>query len=160
MNLTDLKPAPGSKQNKKREGRGRSGYGGKTAGRGHNGQGQRAGGAIRKQFEGGQTPLYRRLPKHQHISSPNRKTYTILNIGDLEDLGIDSNTVITPEYLVERKIIKKLENGGLKILAFGELTQVFKIEANAFSAAAKEKIEALGGSIKKIVKVAEERSAK
>lgn len=150
MNLTDLKPAPGSRKEKKREGRGRSGYGGKTAGRGHNGQGQRAGGAIRKQFEGGQTPLYRRLPKHQYISSPNKKTYTILNLTDLEVLNLDANTLITPDYLLENKIIKKLENGGLKILGTGDISKALKIQANSFSASAAEKIKQAGGSIEKI----------
>ncbi len=147
MNLSDLKPAPGAKHRKKREGRGRAGYGGKTAGLGHNGQGQRAGGAIRKQFEGGQTPLYRRLPKHQYISTPNKLAYTIINLKQLEELGVKEVTV---EYLLENKVIKKLENGGLKVLGQGEIKKAIKIKAHAFSASAEEKIKAAGGSIEKV----------
>jgi large subunit ribosomal protein L15 len=151
MDLTDLKPTPGSKHKKKREARGRSGYGGKTAGRGHNGQGQRAGGAIRKQFEGGQTPLYRRLPKHQYISSPNRLDYTVINLSRLDSQGFAEGTEVTPELLLEKKIIKKLENGGLKILGNGELkTKKLKIKAHSFSASAEEKIKKAGSSIEKI----------
>jgi large subunit ribosomal protein L15 len=147
MNLNDLKPAPGSKHRKKREARGRSGYGGKTAGRGHNGQGQRAGGAIRKQFEGGQTPMYRRLPKHQYISTPNKVVYTIIN---LTQLGLLDLKEITPEALLEAKVIKKVENGGLKVLGNGELKKPLKIKAHAFSAAAEEKIKQAGGSIERL----------
>jgi large subunit ribosomal protein L15 len=149
MNLTDLKPAPGSKHRKKREARGRAGYGGKTAGRGHNGQGQRAGGAIRKQFEGGQTPLYRRIPKHQHISNPNKLDYTIVNLSQLEKLDLPKGTEITAELLLQIKAIKKLENGGLKILANGELKKPLKIKAHSFSETAEEKIKAAGGSIER-----------
>lgn len=150
MNLTDLKPAPGSKKKKKREARGHAGYGGKTAGRGHNGQKQRAGCSIRKQFEGGQTPLYRRLPKHQYISTPNKKDYTIISLSSLESLGLKAGSEVTPEFLLENKVIKKLENGGLKVLGNGELKTSLKIKAHAFSASAEEKIGKSGGSIEKI----------
>lgn len=153
MDLTDLKPAPGAKHKKKREGRGRAGYGGKTAGRGHNGQQQRAGGGIRKQFEGGQTPLYRRLPKHQFISLPNRKDYTVINLATLESYGLEKGSEVSPEYLLAKNLIKKLEKGGLKILAHGELKTPLKIKAHAFSASAAEKIKQIGGSAEKITSV-------
>ncbi|MDJ0625656.1 MAG: 50S ribosomal protein L15 [Candidatus Caenarcaniphilales bacterium] len=150
MDLSDLKPSPGSKRKKKRESRGRAGYGGKTAGRGHNGQKQRAGCSIRKQFEGGQTPLYRRLPKHQYISTPNKKSYTIINLADIESLGFDKEIEVTPELLLESKVIKKLENGGLKILANGDLKTPLKIKAHAFSSSAETKVSKAGGSLEKI----------
>lgn len=146
MNLTDLTPSPGSKHKKKREGRGRAGYGGKTAGKGHNGQGQRAGASIRKQFEGGQTPLYRRLPKHQYISNPNSVFYTIINLSQLSNEALNDVTEITPEILLEKKVIKKLENGGLKVLGTGELKKPVKILAHSFSGSAQEKIKKAGGT--------------
>ncbi|MDX1919683.1 MAG: 50S ribosomal protein L15 [Candidatus Caenarcaniphilales bacterium] len=147
MNLTDLAPAPGAKKKKKREARGRAGYGGKTAGRGHNGQGQRAGASIRKQFEGGQTPLYRRLPKHQYISSPNATFYTIINLNQLNNEALEGINELTPEILLEKKVIKKLENGGLKVLGTGEIKKAVKITAHSFSGSAQEKIKKAGGSI-------------
>lgn len=153
MDLTDLKPAPGAKKNKKREGRGRAGYGGKTAGRGHNGQQQRAGGAIRKQFEGGQTPLYRRLPKHQYISLPNRKDYTVINLATLQAYGLAENSEVTPEYLLEKRLIKKLGRSGLKILAQGELSTRLNIKAHAFSESAIQKIQQIGGKTEIITSV-------
>ncbi|HEY9885809.1 MAG TPA: 50S ribosomal protein L15 [Vampirovibrionales bacterium] len=150
MDLLDLKPAPGSKQKKKREARGRAGYGGKTAGRGHNGQKQRSGASIPKQFEGGQTPLYRRLPKHQYISNPNRKTFTVINLDVLDALEIDASVEITPELLLEKKVLKSLDKSGLKILGSGVLNKAIKIKAQACSQSAKEKIEKAGGSIELI----------
>jgi large subunit ribosomal protein L15 len=146
MQLTDLKPAPGAKKKKKREARGRAGYGGKTAGKGHNGQGQRAGCSVRKQFEGGQTPLYRRLPKHQYISLPNKLVYTILNLTQLSNSALEGVKEITPEILLEKKVIKKLENGGLKILGVGELKAAVNIKAHSFSQAASDKIAKAGGT--------------
>jgi large subunit ribosomal protein L15 len=150
MNLLDLVPAPGSKKKKKREARGRSGYGGKTAGRGHNGQKQRAGCAMRKQFEGGQTPLYRRLPKHQYISLPNRKIFTLVNIDDLDRLEAKSDVLITPELLLESGVISKIQKSGVKLLGNGIAKKAYKIKVHAFSASAEEKIKAAGGSIETI----------
>ena len=147
MNLTDLKPNPESKKKKKRKARGRAGYGGKTRGRGHNGQGQRAGCSIRKQFEGGQTPLYRRVPKKQYISTPCQKVFTVLNISDLNKLPFEGEMEITSELLIQYKIIKKLEKSGLKILGKGDLSKKVKIKAQACSKAAVSKIQASGGSV-------------
>ncbi len=159
MDLTDLKPAEGSRHKKKREARGRAGYGGKTAGRGHNGQQSRAGGGIRKQFEGGQTPLFRRLPKRQYISLPNRKIYTIINLDLLESLDLPAGSEINLEFLAENKIVKRMQKSGLKVLGNGELNKAFKIKAHAFSEGAREKIEKAGGSIEKIVEKVMEKTA-
>ena len=148
--LADLKPTEGSKKRKKREGRGNAGYGGKTAGKGMNGQQARKSAGVRKQFEGGQTPLYRRLPKKQYIPSWNRISYTIVSLDLLNSLEVDKNTEITPEYLLEQKIIKKLANGGLKVLANGKLEKSIKIKAHAFSVSAEKKIQEAGGKIEKI----------
>ncbi|MDX1918047.1 MAG: 50S ribosomal protein L15 [Candidatus Caenarcaniphilales bacterium] len=147
MDLSTIKPTPGSKFKKKREGRGRSGYGGKTGGRGYNGQKSRAGPKVRAQFEGGQTPLYRRLPKRQYISLPNRKIYTILNLSTLEKMDLPEGQEITPEFFLEKRLVKKLDISGLKILGNGELTKKLKLKVHSCTQSAKEKIEALGGTV-------------
>jgi len=142
--LKDIKPHPGSVKKKKREGRGNSGYGGKTAGKGMNGQKARKSPDINKQFEGGQTPLYRRLPKRQYISLPNRKFFSIINLKDLE--VFEDGAEVTPEILEEKRIIRKLAKDGVKILGQGELKVTLKVQAHHFSVSAKEKIESAGGS--------------
>lgn len=143
-NLASLKPAKGARKNKKREGRGHAGYCGKTAGKGMNGQKARSGVSIRKGFEGGQTPLYRRLPKKQFIAAFSHKEYTVINVATLEELVLDE---ISPEILLEEGVIKKLENAGLKILGNGDIKRKITVKTNAISASAKEKIEAAGGSV-------------
>ena len=143
MDLSNLQPAAGSKQSDNfRRGRGHGSGNGKTAGKGHKGQKARSGGSIRLGFEGGQMPLYRRLPKR---GFKNRNTLDIvaINVSVLE--RFDNGATVTVETLVESGIIKNTRDG-VKILGNGELTKKLNVKANAFSASAKEKIEALGGT--------------
>ena len=142
MELYNLKPAPGAKHKENfRKGRGHASGNGKTAGYGHKGQKARSG-APRIGFEGGQMPLYRRLPK-RGFTNINRKDIKAINVSLLEDYYNDGDTV-TAEDLLERKIIKKVGDG-LKILGKGNISKKLTVQANAFSASAKEKIEAAGG---------------
>ena len=141
MELSNLQPAAGSKHSDNfRRGRGHASGNGKTAGKGHKGQKARSG-APRPGFEGGQMPLYRRLPKRGFT---NRNTLDIeaINISALE--RFDNDTEVTVETLIEAGVIKKPKDG-VKILGNGELTKKLTVKANAFSASAKAKIEALGG---------------
>ncbi len=141
MELSDLRPASGSKHNNYRKGRGHGSGNGKTAGYGHKGQKARSG-APRTGFEGGQMPIYRRLPK-RGFQNINHKEFATLNLSQLEKYYEDGATVVS-EDLIERKIIKDMKDG-LKILGNGELKKKLTVKANAFSASAKEKIEAAGG---------------
>ena len=141
MNLSELKPAAGSKQsNAFRRGRGHGSGNGKTAGKGHKGQKARSG-APRPGFEGGQLPLYRRLPK-RGFSNINHKDIVGINVELLN--AFDDGAEVTVAALVERGIVSNPKDG-VKILGNGELTKKLTVQANAFSAGAKEKIEALGG---------------
>ncbi|WP_296971673.1 50S ribosomal protein L15 [Tepidanaerobacter sp. EBM-38] len=141
MRLHDLSPAEGSKRKSKRVGRGMSSGHGKTSTRGHKGQNARSGGGVRPGFEGGQMPLYRRLPK-RGFTNIFKKEFAVVNV---EDLNIfEENTKVTPELLIEKGIIKKVKDG-IKILGEGDLKVKLDVEANAFSKSAQEKIEAVGG---------------
>ena len=140
MDLSNLRPAKGSKHNNFRKGRGHGSGNGKTARKGHKGQKARSG-APRPGFEGGQMPLYRRIPK-RGFTNRNSKDIVAVNVEVLE--VFDNDTVVTIELLKERKIIKNPRDG-VKILGNGELTKKLTVQVNAFSAGAKEKIEALGG---------------
>ncbi len=142
MNLSELKPAAGSTHSANfRVGRGHGSGNGKTAGKGHKGQKARSG-APRPGFEGGQMPLYRRLPKRGFT---NRNTKDIVSINVTELNRFEDDTVVTIETLVENGIIKNPKDG-VKILGNGELTKKLTVKANAFSAGAAEKIQALGGT--------------
>ncbi|ACR80564.1 MULTISPECIES: 50S ribosomal protein L15 [Kosmotoga] len=141
FSLENLRPAPGSRPKSKRVGRGSSSGKGKTSSRGHKGQG-RGTGKVRMFFEGGQTPLFRRIPI-KGFKNRNAKEYVIINLSTLEEVFEEGN-VITPEILLEKKIIKNLKDG-VKILGKGELTKALVVKAHAFSRTAKEKIEAVGG---------------
>lgn len=142
MNLSELKPAAGSTHSANfRVGRGHGSGNGKTAGKGHKGQKARSG-APRPGFEGGQMPLYRRLPKRGFT---NRNTKDIVSINVTELNRFEDDTVVTIETLVENGIIKNPKDG-VKILGNGELTKKLTVKANAFSASAAEKIQALGGT--------------
>ena len=142
MNLSELKPAAGSTHSANfRVGRGHGSGNGKTAGKGHKGQKARSG-APRPGFEGGQMPLYRRLPKRGFT---NRNTKDIVSINITELNRFEDGTVVTIETLVENGVIKKPKDG-VKILGNGELTKKLTVKANAFSASAAEKIQALGGT--------------
>ena len=142
MNLSNLRPAEGSKHsNNFRVGRGHGSGNGKTAGKGHKGQKARSGGSIRPGLEGGQMPLYRRIPK-RGFTNRNTKEIVGINISALE--AFDNDAVVTVETLIETGIVRNPRDG-VKILGNGELTKRLTVKANGFSAAAKEKIEALGG---------------
>ena len=141
MDLSNLQPALGSKHSDNfRRGRGHGAGNGKTAGKGHKGQKARSG-APRPGFEGGQMPLYRRLPK-RGFKCINSKTIVGINVSALE--VFDNDAVVSVETLLEKGIVKNPRDG-VKILGNGELTKKLTVQANAFSASAKEKIEALGG---------------
>jgi len=143
MNLGTLKYAPGSRKNRKRVGRGQgSGHGG-TSCRGHKGQRSRAGSKRKSGFEGGQTPLQRRLPK-RGFTNIFKKEYQVVNLKDLEK--IKKITKINPELLYEKRLISK-KNVPVKILGEGEVTKELEIAAHAFSKTAQEKIEAAQGRI-------------
>ena len=141
MDLSNLSPAAGSKHSDNfRRGRGHGSGNGKTAGKGHKGQKARSG-APRPGFEGGQMPLYRRLPK-RGFKNRNSKEIVAVNISVLENF--DNDAVVSVDTLIERGIVKNPRDG-VKILGNGELTKKLTVQENAFSASAKEKIEALGG---------------
>ena len=126
-----------------RKGRGVGSGNGKTAGRGHKGQNARTGGGVRPGFEGGQIPLYRRLPKRGFTNSLFKKEYAIINLETLDKLFNDGDAV-SMETLLEKGVIRK-ELNGLKVLGRGEITKKLTVKAAIFSASAKEKIEAAGG---------------
>lgn len=143
MKMHDLGPAYGSTTERKRLGRGTSSGTGKTAGKGHKGQKARTGGSIRRGFEGGQTPLYRRIPKRGFINHFATE-YAIINLSDLEIF--ENDTVVNVELLLNKGIIsKKLD--GVKVLGNGELTKKLTVVATKFSKSAEEKILAVGGKI-------------
>lgn len=142
MELSNLKPAEGSKHSDNfRKGRGHGSGNGKTAGKGHKGQKARSGG-TRPGFEGGQMPLYRRIPK-RGFTNRNSKEIIGINVSALE--CFDNGTAVTVELLKEKGIVKNPKDG-IKILGNGELTKKLDVKVNAYSASAKEKIEALGGT--------------
>ena len=140
MDLSTLRPADGSKQDVFRRGRGHGSGNGKTSGKGHKGQKARTG-APRPGFEGGQMPLYRRLPK-RGFKNRNRKEFVGINVNVLE--AFENGSVVTIDTLFEKGIIKEAKDG-VKILGNGELTKQLTVQANAFSKSAAEKIEAVGG---------------
>jgi large subunit ribosomal protein L15 len=143
MKLHELSPAPGSAKERYRKGRGVGSGNGKTAGKGHKGQNSRSGGGVRPGFEGGQLPLYRRLPKRGFKNFVFKKEYAVVNLRMLEDRFNDGD-VVTADKLLEARIIKnKLD--GVKILAAGNLTKKLTVKADLFSENAKNKIESIGG---------------
>ena len=144
MKLHELSPAPGSAKPAWRKGRGHGSGNGKTAGKGHKGQNARSGGGVRPGFEGGQLPLYRKLPKRGFNNYRFAKVYAIVNVAALN--VFEDGAVVDVAALLEKKIIRK-ELDGLKVLGNGELTKKLTVKASVFSASAKEKIEAAGGKI-------------
>lgn len=141
MKLHELKPAEGSRKVRNRVGRGTSSGNGKTAGRGQKGQKARSGGKVRLGFEGGQTPLFRRMPK-RGFNNINRKEYAIVNLDTLNKF--EDGAEVTPALLVESGLVKN-EKDGIKILGNGELSKKLVVKAHKFSASAKAAIEAAGG---------------
>ena len=148
MKLHELRPAEGSRHTEKRKGRGIGSGLGKTAGKGHKGQKARSGGGKGPYFEGGQTPLQRRMPKRGFTNARFKTEYTEVNLTLLD--RFDANAEITPEALEAAGIVKQIKNGGIKILGKGEVTKPFTVKVNAISNAAKEKIEAAGGRVEVI----------
>ncbi|WP_058300212.1 50S ribosomal protein L15 [Gorillibacterium timonense] len=141
MKIHELSPAPGSTHVSKRIGRGIGSGTGKTSGKGHKGQKARSGGGVRPGFEGGQNPLYRRLPK-RGFKNFNRVEFAVINLVDLN--AFEADTVVTPELLLETGLVKNPKDG-IKVLGNGELTVKLTVKANKFSASAVEKIQAAGG---------------
>lgn len=147
MKLHELKPAAGSTHKQKRKGRGTATGQGKTAGRGQDGQKSRSGGGVRIGFEGGQMPLARRLPKRGFSNAKFKKEYAIVNVEDL--MVFENDTVITPELLREKGIVKKIVDG-VKILGNGDLTVALTVKAQKISKTAEEKILSAGGKVEVI----------
>ena len=142
MKLHELKPSEGAFKTKKRVGRGVASGTGKTSGKGHKGQNARSGGGVRPGFEGGQLPLFKRLPKKGFSNALFKKEYVTINVCDLEKF--DEGAVVTPELLKEMGILKK-QLSGVKVLGNGELTKKLTVKASKFSKTAVEKIESKGG---------------
>ncbi len=143
MKLHELAPAPGSKKVRTRVGRGLGSGLGKTSGKGHKGQNSRAGGGVRAGFEGGQMPLYRRLPKRGFYNKFG-KDYAEVNISDLN--RFEDGAVVDPVALIESGILKNVRDG-VRILGNGELTKSLTVIANGFTKSAEEKIQTAGGKV-------------
>ena len=141
MKLHELKPAEGSRSTRNRVGRGIGSGNGKTAGKGHKGQNARSGGGVRPGFEGGQNPLFRRLPK-RGFTNINRKEFAIVNLDTLN--RFEEGTEVTPALLIETGVVSN-EKSGIKILGNGTLDKKLTVKAHKFSASAKEAIENAGG---------------
>ncbi|MBQ7355438.1 MAG: 50S ribosomal protein L15 [Clostridia bacterium] len=146
MKLHELSPAAGSAVKPFRKGRGAGSGNGKTAGKGHKGQNARSGGGVKPGFEGGQLPLYRRLPK-RGFTNHFATVYTVVNVETLN--CFEEGAVVDMAALMAAGIVRK-ENDGLKILGRGEITKKLTVRANVFSASAKEKIEAVGGTAEEV----------
>jgi len=147
MKLYSLKPAEGSRVKETRKGRGIGSGLGKTAGRGHKGQGARSGGGKGPYFEGGQTPLQRRMPK-RGFTNIFKPEYVVINVKQLND-RFEKGTVVTPELLVESGLVKNVRDG-VRILGNGEITKALTVKAHGFSKSAAEKIAAAGGQVEVI----------
>ena len=143
MKLHELAPAPGSTKEHFRVGRGAGSGNGRTAGKGHKGQNARSGGGVRPGFEGGQMPLYRRLPKRGFNNYNFATKYAIVNLSDLEK-KFEDGAVIDTEAMIQCGLVNN-QYAGIKVLGDGELTKKFTVKAAAFSKSATEKIEAAGG---------------
>ncbi len=142
MKLHTITPAEGAIKNRKRVGRGPGSGTGKTAGRGENGQNSRSGGGVRVGFEGGQTPLFRRLPKRGFSNARFKKVYVVINLDDLN--RFDDGAEVNPTILKEMGLVKKATDG-IKVLGNGTLKKKLNVKANKFSVSAKKQIEDLGG---------------
>jgi large subunit ribosomal protein L15 len=147
MKLNNLKVNEGARKVSKRVGRGTSSGMGKTSGKGHKGQKARSGYSRKAGFEGGQLPLYRRLPKRGFSNAEFKVTYAVINLSDLNKF--DEGTVVTPELLKETGIVKN-QLSGIKVLGNGVLEKKLTVKAHKFSMTAKEKIEATGGKVEVI----------
>lgn len=148
MYIHDLKNAQGEKQSKKRLGRGIGSGVGKTSGKGHKGQNARSGGGVRPGFEGGQNPLYRRIPIKGFTNAKFKKVYSTVNVSALN--VFEKDTEVDALKLLDAGILSKIEKDGVKILGNGELTVALKVKANKFTSSAKEKILAQGGDVEEV----------
>jgi large subunit ribosomal protein L15 len=145
MKLEDLRPAPGAKKRRKRVGRGPGSGHGKTSTKGHKGQKARAGGGKASGFEGGQMPLYRRLPKRGFLPPGGKTEYAIVNVKSLAAFPVE--TVVDPASLVAARLIKKGASARVKILGNGDLPHALTVKVHAVSGSARGKIEAAGGRV-------------
>ena len=147
MKLHELKPNEKAFKERKRLGRGTSSGTGKTSGKGHKGQNARTGGGVRPGFEGGQTPLFRRLPKRGFSNAMFKTEYAVINLSDLNKF--EDGAIVTPELLKEMGLVKK-QLSGIKVLGNGTIEKKVTVKANKFSKSAVEKIEAIGGKVEVI----------
>ena len=147
MKLHSIEQPAGAVRAPKRVGRGTSSGNGKTAGKGHKGQNARSGGGVRPGFEGGQLPLFRRLPKRGFSNAKFKVEYATINVSDLDNF--EDGAVVTPELLKEMGIVKNMKDG-IKVLGNGELTKKLTVKAAKFSATAVEKIEKMGGKAEEV----------
>ena len=147
MKLNELRPAEGSVQERFRKGRGPGSGNGKTAGKGHKGQNARSGGGVRPGFEGGQFPIYRQLSKRGFNNKRFATVYATVNVSDLN--RFEDGAIVDIQTLLDARVIRKAQDG-LKVLGNGEITKKLTVKAAKFSAAAKEKIEAAGGSCEEV----------
>jgi large subunit ribosomal protein L15 len=145
MRLEDLRPAPGAKHRRKIVGRGPGSGHGKTATKGSKGQQARSGGGKGSGFEGGQMPLYRRLPKRGFLPHGGKRVYGVVNLSDLEAFAAGS--VVDPEALVRARLVRRANRGSVKILGDGDVAHALTIRAHAVSESARAKIEARGGRV-------------
>jgi large subunit ribosomal protein L15 len=145
MKLEELRPAPGAKKRRKRVGRGPGSGHGKTSTKGHKGQRARSGGGKHGGFEGGQMPLYRRLPKRGFTPPGGKTEYAVVNVKSL--VAFAAASAVDPDGLVEAGLIKKSERVRVKILGNGEVPHALTVKAHAVSASARAKIEAAGGQV-------------
>ncbi len=149
MKINEINATPGARQTAYRKGRGQGTGNGKTAGRGHKGQNSRSGGGVRLGFEGGQMPLYRRLPKRGFNNKRFAMQYVEINVSDLEQFA--DGTTVDAAVLKEAGIISLPKvNDGIKILGNGEISKKLKVIANAFTASARKKIEEAGGTAEEV----------
>lgn len=146
MRLEDLRPAPGSTKKRKRIGRGPGSGHGKTSGKGHKGQKARSGGGARPGFEGGQMPLYRRLPKRGFVPYGGKTEFAIVNLKDVV-ARFAAGSVVDPDSLLQARLIKKADRGAVKILGEGDVSHALTVRAHKISESARRKVEAAGGRV-------------
>ena len=146
MRIEDLRPAPGSTRSRKRRGRGPGSGHGKTAGRGTKGLQARSGGGVNPGFEGGQMPLYRRLPKRGFLPHGGKEEFAIVNVGDL-GARFTAGAVVDPDSLAASGLIKKSGRAAVKVLGDGDLAHALTVRAHRISEGARKKVEAAGGQV-------------
>ena len=161
MKQNDLRPPDGAKKNRKRVGRGYGSGHGKTAGRGQKGQNARSGGGVRLGFEGGQNPLIQRMPYKRGFNNPLKKVYQILNIADVERVGLGGE--LTPETLLAAGLVDRSQASTrefrVKLLGDGEVSRAYNVRLHRVSAGARQKIEAVGGTVEEMEVVATDDAA-